>query len=106
MDVKSGFRVAPNWSYVKKMIIALQFANINPSSNVFKLAVFLFSGVLIVPNFMLISLLVLEWNIFLYKRLTRNFEIGNTPISFFINILRMGRSMITNSAQMSLTKCY
>ena len=67
MDPKSGFRVAPNWLYIKKMIIALQFANIKSSSNFFEVAVFLLSGVLIFPIFMSISLLALELTFFVIK---------------------------------------
>ena len=67
MDPKSGFRVAPNWSYIKKMIIALQFASIKSSSNFFEVAVFLLSGVLIFPIFMSISLLALELTFFVIK---------------------------------------
>ena len=51
--------------------------------------------------------------IFLYKGLTRNFEIGNTPIGFFPNIWRLGQvrntqfvKNVTNEILLNAAKCY
>ena len=55
-------------------------------SNLFDIVVFLLSSLVTEPSFMSISLLVLGFGvmtIFVYNRLTRNPEIGNTPSEFW-----------------------
>ena len=44
--------------------------------------------------------------IYLYRGLTRNPEIGNTPVCILPNIWRMGKLEIPNLARTSLIKCY
>ena len=44
--------------------------------------------------------------IFLYKGLTRNPKIGNTPVWVLPNVWRLGRVMDTHLARMSLIECY
>ena len=44
--------------------------------------------------------------IFLYKGLTRNLEIGSTPIGILSNIWRKGKLEKPNLSRMSLMKCY
>ena len=41
-----------------------------------------------------------------YKRLTRNPEIGNTPVQVLPNIWRLGELEIPNLARMFVIKCY
>ena len=41
-----------------------------------------------------------------YKGLTRNLEIGNTPVWVLPNIWRLGKLGIPNLVRMSLIKCY
>ena len=44
--------------------------------------------------------------IFLCKGLTRNLEMGNTPVYVLPNIWRLGEVGIPNLARMSLMQCY
>ena len=44
--------------------------------------------------------------IFVYKGLTKNPEIGNTPVWVLLNIWRLGEFGIVNLARMSRIKCY
>ena len=55
MEPASGFWIAPNWSYIRKIRTTLQFANMT-----FIVIVFLLPSLVTGPSFMSISWLVLE----------------------------------------------
>ena len=82
-----GFQIAPNWSWIGKMTLTLQYLDMTSSSRFFdvfkisywsKLYVFIITGSGVMT-------------IFFYKGLTRNPEIGNTPVWVLSNIWRLGR---------------
>ena len=60
MRPESGFRIAPNWPYIRKMTMASQFADITSSSTVFDVVLFLFSILVTSANLISLSSLVLE----------------------------------------------
>ena len=61
----------------------------------FDVLLFVLSRLVTGPSFMSISSLVLELTILFYKGLTRNLEIGNTPVWFLPNIWRLDWVMDT-----------
>ena len=83
------------------------------SPNSFEIVLFLLSGLVFGPSFLSISSLVLElWQFFPYKGLTRNPEIGNSPVSVLLNIWRLGKirdtkfgKNISNKIVMNAAKC-
>ena len=79
MCPESGFRIAPNWPEIGKMTMMSQFADMTPSSNFFdfvSLAKFSYWSKFHV-NIITGSGVM---TIFFYKGLSRNAEIGNTPV--------------------------
>ena len=69
-----------------------QFVDMTLSSIFFEVDVFLLSNLVTGPRFMSMSWLVLElWQFSFIRWLTRNPEIGNTPVWGAHNIWRMGR---------------
>ena len=68
-----------------------QFPNITSSSNLFDVAVFLLSILVTGPSSISISLLVLELGQYIYKGLTRNLEVRNTPVWFLPINWRLGK---------------
>ena len=57
---ESSFRIAPNWSNIKKMTMLSQFADMASLSIFFDAVLFLLTSLVTGLNFMLISSLVLE----------------------------------------------
>ena len=84
----SGFRISPNWLKIWKMTMMSQLSK--NSSNLFDLAVFILSSLVTGPSFMSISWLELR-QFFVYKGLTRNLEIVNTPVWALSNTWRLGQ---------------
>ena len=81
------FKLAIYWKIKNDVTVSRQVA----IANFFDVAVFILSSLVIGPSFMSISLLVLEiWQFSFYKGLTRNPEIGNTPVRVFPDIWRLG----------------
>ena len=113
MRPKCGFWIVINWSQIGKMAM-LQLFDMTSSSIFFDVILFDLPILVTVPSFMSISSLVLELTmpISFYKRLTRNLEIGNTPVWVLPTIWRMGP--VTNikfgtnvsNKMASLIKCY
>ena len=88
----SGQQTPPKWPKIWKMKMTSQSLDMLFSSF---FDAFCFSSSLVTgPSFMSILSLVLELWLF-YKELTRNPEIGNTPVWVFPNIWRSGRVMDT-----------
>ena len=83
-----------------------QVVDMTPSSNFFDVVLLLFSSLATGPSFkfhIITGSGVIT--IFFYKGLTRNPEIGNTPVWVLPNICRP-KLGIPNLARMSLMKCY
>ena len=95
MRPESSFQIAPNWSKIGKTAMTSQFAEMTSSSffwgcfvsfakfsywSKFHVNIITGSGIM---------------TIFFCKWLTRNPEIGNTPVWVFSNIWRLGRVMDT-----------
>ena len=95
---ESGLRTAPNWPKIRKITMTSQFSETTSTSNFFHVALFLLSGLVTGPSFMSIWSLVLELWQFSFirdKGLTRNPEIGNTPVWVLPNIWRLEQAMDT-----------
>ena len=109
MRPESDFRIVPNWPYIGKIAMKPQFAEMTSSSNFFVSLV----------NFsywskFLVSIIAGSgvMTIFFYKALTRNPEIGNTPIWVFPNIWRLGQvrhikfgANVSNEMLLNTVKC-
>ena len=90
VGVKSGFRIAPNWLQIGKMIMTSQFPTWR-HRRFFWCRFFLLLSLVTGPSFISKSSRVLElWQFFFYKGLTRNSEIRNTPVWVWPNIWRLG----------------
>ena len=119
MRPECGFQMAANWPYIRKKIIKSQFADMTSSLSLlllllfFWLSVLFLSSLIIGPSFMSISWLVLElWQFFIYIGLTRNPEIGNTPVWILHDIWRLGRvsttkfgTYVSNKMLLNTAKC-
>ena len=92
---ESGFRVAPNWLKIGKITMKSQFADMTSLPKFFDLVLFFLSSLVTGPSFMSILSLVLELRQFFFKGLTRNPEIGNTPVWFLSNIWRLDQGRDT-----------
>ena len=95
---ESGLRTAPNWPRIPKMSMASQFSDMTSSPN------FL--------NSVLFFLSILVMTIFFYKGLTKNPEIGNTPVWFLPIIWRLVRVIdtkfganVSNRMLLNAAKC-
>ena len=60
MRPETSFRSPQNWLQIGQMVMTSQFANMMLYSFFFKVALFLYLGLVTVPKFMSISSLVLE----------------------------------------------
>ena len=92
MRPESGFRSVPNWPYIRKMTMTSQFANMTSSS------IFFWRCFVSLVKFSYWSKFHVNiitgsgvMTIFFYKGLTRNLEIGNTPVWVLPNIWRLGQ---------------
>ena len=92
---ESGFWTAPNWPKIRKMTISDKTS----SSNFFDFVSLSKIHVNIITGSVIMT-------IFFYKGLTRNPEIGNTPVWVLANIWRLGWVRIPNFAQISPMKFY
>ena len=85
-----GLRTASNWPKIQKMTMASQFSNMTSWSSLFNVVLFflpsLFSGSRFHVNIVTGSGIM---TIFFYNRLTRNPEIGNSPVWVLPNIWRI-----------------
>ena len=91
---ESGLRTARNWPKIKKMTMTLQFSDMTSTST------FFWGCVVSLVKFSYWSKFHVNiitgsgiMTIFFYKGLTRNPEIGNSPVWAFPNIWRLGRVM-------------
>ena len=103
---ESGHRTAPNWPKIRKMTMTSQFPDMTSKSFFLRCFVFLvkFSylskfHVNIITGSEIIT-------IFFYKQLTRNPEIGNTPVWVLPISGDWGKLWIPYLAQMSPIKYY
>ena len=89
MRPESGFQIAPNWLSIGKMAMISQFADMTSPSSFFDVVLFFFSyWSKFHVNFITGSGVM---RISFYKGLTRNPEIGNTPVWILPNVSRLGR---------------
>ena len=79
MRPKSGFRIAPNWSQIRKIAMTSQFSDMTSSPNIFDVVLFFLLRLVTDPSFMSTSGSGVM-TISLYKGLTRNPEIENPPV--------------------------
>ena len=81
MHPESGFRNGPNWRQIGKITVTSQFTNMTSSSNFFDVF-FVFLVKLSYWSKFHVNMITGSgvMTIFFYKRLTRNPEIGNTPV--------------------------
>ena len=94
------------------MTMMPQFSDMMPSSDFSDVVVFLLSSLVTGPSFMSVLLVLITGTIFLYKRLTRNLEIGNTPTWVLPNISRLGQvwdtkfdTNVSNEMLLNAAKC-
>ena len=107
MRPESGFRIAPKWPKIGKMTMTSQFSHMTSSSNFFwhyfvslvkfHINIITGSGVM---------------TVFSYKGLTRNREIGNTPVWVLLNVWRLGQvretkfgTKVSNEMLLNAAKC-
>ena len=98
MCPESCLRTAPNWPKIRKMTMTSQFSDMTSSS------IFFWRCFVSLVRFSYWSKFHVNiitgsgiMTIFFYKGLTRNPEIGNTPVWVLPNIWRLGRVMDTNT---------
>ena len=104
---ESGFRIALNWPYIRKMAMTSQFFDMASSSIFFDVVLFLLSCLVTGPTFMSISLLVLELWQFSFMRDCPKIRKSEIPLSEFCPISGDWSELgIPSLARMSLIKCY
>ena len=92
MHPHSGFRIVSNWPKIWKITMTSQLVNMKPSSIFLVVVSSLLSSLVTGPSFMSRSSRYHRiMTIFFYRILTRNPEIGNTPVWVLPNIWRLGR---------------
>ena len=93
---ESGLQTAPNWPKIKKMTMMLQFSGMTSSSKFFWRC-FVYLVKFSYWSKFHVNIIAGSWiiTIFFYKGLTRNLEIGNTPVWVLPNIWRLGQVMDT-----------
>ena len=92
MHPHSGFRIVSNWPKIWKITMTSQLVNMKPSSIFLVVVSSLLSSLVTGPSFMSTSSRYHRiMTIFFYRILTRNPEIGNTPVWVLPNIWRLGR---------------
>ena len=107
MHLKSGFRMAPNWSKIGKMTMTSQLADITSSLTFFDVVLFFLLSLVTGPSFMSISSLVLELWQFSFIRDWPEIRKSEIPLSEFCPISGDWGSLgIPNLAGMFLMKCY
>ena len=89
---ESGLRTAPNWRKIRKMTMTSQFSDMTSTSNFFVSLVNFSYWSKFHVNIITGSGIT---TIFFHKELTRNPEIGNTPVWVLPNIWRLERVMDT-----------
>ena len=112
MRLESSFRIALNWPEIGKMTMTSQFANMMPSS-VFFDVLFLLSKFSYWSKFHVNIITGSgDMTIYFYKGLTRNPEIGNTPVWVLPNNSRLGRvtntkisTHVSNEMLLNTAKC-
>ena len=81
MGLEFGFWIAPNWSYIRKMAMGSQISDMTSSSVFFDVVFFSLVRFTYWSKFRVNIITGSEVKtIFFYKELTRNPEIGNTPV--------------------------
>ena len=113
MHSESGFRIAPNWPWIRKMTGISQFPDTMSLSNFVDLVLCLFKfsywSKCYVNNITGYGVMT----IFFYKGSTRNPEIGNNPMWVLPNIWRLGwvrdikfYKNVSNKMLLNAAKCH
>ena len=92
---ESDFWTAPNWPKIRKMTVTSQFSDMASSLIFWRCFVSLVKFSYCSKFHVNIITDCVIMTIFFYKGLTRNPEIGNTPVWVLPNICRLGRVMET-----------
>ena len=90
MPRESGFWVAPNWPYIRKITMTSQFFDMTSSPNFFDSFYFSYQVWLLGQNSCQYHHWFWSYDNFL-KGLTRNPEVRNTPVWVFLYIWRPGQ---------------
>ena len=85
MGLEFGFWIAPNWSYIRKMAMASQISDMASLSVFFDVVFFVRFTYWFKFRVNIITGSEVK-TIFFCKELTRNPEIGNTPVWVLLNI--------------------
>ena len=93
---ESGLQTAPNWPKIRKMTMTSQLPDMTSSSEFFRRGFVSLVTFSYWPKFH-VNIITGSgiMTIFFFKGLTRNLEIGNTPVWVFPNIWRLGQVMDT-----------
>ena len=107
MCLESGFRIAPNWPYIRKITMTSEFVDMTSFSKVFYVVLFLLSSLVTSVNLMSISSLVLElWQSSFIRDWPEIRKSEIPPCEFCPISGDWGKSGIPNLTQISLIKCY
>ena len=106
MRLESSFWIAPNWLYIEKTAMALQFFDMASLSNVFDFILFFLSSLVTGPSLMSVSSLVLELWQFSFVRDWPEIWKSEIPPSEFPISIDWGKLRIPNLERMSLIKYY
>ena len=110
MRRESGFRIAPNWPEIGKVLMTLQFADMTLWSNFFDVLLFLLSSLVTGPSFMSISSLIL--GLWQFSFISDWPEVGNTFVLVLPNIWILGQVRhtkfgmnVSNKTLLNAAKC-
>ena len=108
-----GFRIVPNWSYIRKITMTSHFADMM-SSPIFFNVFFVFLVKFKFQSKFHLNIITGSgvMTIFFYKGLSRTLEIGITPLWVLPNIWRLGQvrdtkfgTNVTNKILLDAAKC-
>ena len=88
MRLKSGIRIVPDWPETGKMTKTSQFSDMTSLIIFSDVSMFLLSSLVTGPHLSIITGFRVM-TIFVYKRLTRNPKLGNTPVCALLNIWKL-----------------
>ena len=116
MPPEPGFRIAPNWSWIGKLTMALQFVDVR-SSSFFFLCVWCCRVSFVKFSYRIrFNINIITGSgvltIFVYTGLTKNAEIGNTPVCVLPNICSLEQvrdtkfgTDVSNEKLLNAAKC-
>ena len=112
MHPECGFQINPKRPQFGKIAMTSQFFDMTSSSNFYDVVLFLINFSYWSKFHVSTSLVQELWRISFYKGLTRNPEIGNSPVWVLLNIWRLGQvrntkfcTNISNKILLNAAKC-